>query len=54
MISRLILPTQSSHHMPFKELLNTWQATVIKGNPGEIGSLAGLDEVCLSLTFPSP
>jgi len=27
------------------ELLNTWQATVIKGNAGEIGALLGLNEV---------
>ncbi|KZT58585.1 HK-domain-containing protein [Calocera cornea HHB12733] len=28
-----------------KEILNTWQATVIKGNGGEIGSLYGSSEV---------
>lgn len=27
------------------ELLNTWQPTVIKGNAGEIGALAGSTEV---------
>lgn len=29
----------------FLELLNAWQATVIKGNAGEIGALAGWTEV---------
>ncbi|KAI0066253.1 thiamine biosynthetic bifunctional enzyme [Artomyces pyxidatus] len=28
-----------------RQLLNTWQATVIKGNAAEIGTLAALDEV---------
>ncbi|KAL5523852.1 hypothetical protein ACEPAG_8025 [Sanghuangporus baumii] len=28
-----------------QELLNTWQASVIKGNPAEIGTLANSDEV---------
>lgn len=30
---------------PREELLNTWQPTVIKGNAGEIGFLAGSTEV---------
>jgi hypothetical protein len=34
------------------ELLDAWQPTVIKGNAGEIGALAGSLEVyCLSLSF---
>lgn len=28
------------------ELLNTWQASVIKGNAGELAALAGSEEVC--------
>lgn len=30
----------------FLELLNLWQATVIKGNAAEIGALAKSEEVC--------
>jgi hypothetical protein len=30
------------------ELLDAWQPTVIKGNAGEIGALAGSLEVCSS------
>lgn len=32
-------------------LLNEWQATVIKGNAGELGALAGSDEVGLVLNY---
>jgi thiamine-phosphate diphosphorylase / hydroxyethylthiazole kinase len=34
------------------ELLNTWQATVIKGNAAEIGHFAGSNEVCSLLSRP--
>lgn len=30
------------------DLLNHWQATVIKGNPAEISALAGMNEVSAS------
>lgn len=32
----------------FLELLNLWQATVIKGNAAEIGALAKSEEVCIN------
>jgi hypothetical protein len=34
-----------SHLQPLKELLGHWQATVIKGNAGEVGALAKSTEV---------
>ena len=34
-----------------KELLNTWQASVIKGNAAEIGALAQSDEVRSFIAF---
>ena len=36
------------------ELLNTWQASVIKGNAGELAALADSEEVGLDSVSPSP
>ena len=36
------------------ELLDTFQASVIKGNAGELSALAGSMEVCLSISHTSP
>lgn len=35
-------------------LLDTWQASVIKGNPGELAVLAGSNEVLIMTYFQDP
>jgi hydroxyethylthiazole kinase-like sugar kinase family protein len=42
-VSYMILPLPTAKWT--QELLNTWQASVIKGNGGELATLANSDEV---------